>query len=226
MGEELRGNVSLGTPRPEGLRAVNEYIETPLRRQNERVNNRQPLPLVAVSASHLNNNKLDGSGKPSQLQQQHRSAVGVHCRQPAPTKQTPPAAPPLLPQPTAGGQNSQDSIICAECGKCRCDSCRSPRSPPSAWLCSDLCYCSVDSCVDYASCLCCVKGAMYHCSEEPSWADDPCSCSGSGWGTRWACLSIASLFLPCLWCYCPLRSAADACSRGYAACTHRGCTCS
>ncbi|XP_073998802.1 protein sprouty homolog 3-like [Rhodnius prolixus] len=222
MGEELRGNVSLGTPRPEGLRSVNEYIETPLRRQNERAG---PTPLVAVSASHLNNNKLDGGGK------QHRaSTVGVHCRQPAPIKQPPSSLPPLLPQSISGAGGVtpvlQDSIICAECGKCRCDSCRSPRSPPSAWLCSDLCYCSVDSCVDYASCLCCVKGAMYHCGEEPGWADDPCSCSGAGWGPRWACLSIASLILPCLWCYCPLRSAADACSRGYAACTHRGCTCS
>jgi len=64
--------------------------------------------------------------------------------------------------------------------------------------------------VDYATCMCCVKGLFYHCTKdsdcEGSIADDPCSCSGplKSCLPRWGCLAIFSLFLPCLWCYPPI----------------------
>ena len=69
------------------------------------------------------------------------------------------------------GGKGGDSIICSECNRCRCQSCRTPRPLPSKWLCGDKCLCSAESCVDYVSCLCCVKGLFYHCG--PATEDDP-----------------------------------------------------
>lgn len=69
-----------------------------------------------------------------------------------------------------GGKGGADSIICSECNRCRCQSCRTPRPLPSKWLCGDKCLCSAESCVDYVSCLCCVKGLFYHCG--PATEDD------------------------------------------------------
>uniref|UniRef100_A0A0A9WZP1 Protein sprouty 2 n=1 Tax=Lygus hesperus TaxID=30085 RepID=A0A0A9WZP1_LYGHE len=132
---------------------------------------------------------------------------------------------PALVSPLVSPPTPSESIICPDCGRCRCASCRSPPDPPSAWLCSDLCYVSPDSCVDYASCLCCVRGIMYHCSPDEEWSRDPCSCSSTHWLKRWACLGLTSLFLPCLCCYCPLKTCSDSCTSAYAACSHRGCSC-
>lgn len=64
--------------------------------------------------------------------------------------------------------------------------------------------------VDYATCMCCVKGLFYHCTKdsdcEGNIADDPCSCSGplKSCLPRWGCLAVLSIFLPCLWCYLPI----------------------
>jgi len=71
--------------------------------------------------------------------------------------------------PSGGGcdavrMKSDDSIICPQCERCRCLACRTPRPLPSRWICSDKCLCSADACVDYVSCLCCVKALFYHCS--------------------------------------------------------------
>ena len=72
-----------------------------------------------------------------------------------------------------GGGGGNDSIICSECNRCRCQSCRTPRPLPSKWLCGDKCLCSADSCVDYVSCLCCVKGLFYHCGPPTEDDQDP-----------------------------------------------------
>ncbi|XP_014281597.1 protein sprouty homolog 3 [Halyomorpha halys] len=175
-------------------------------RTGRRVSLSEPRP----EAARVHNEYLEAPLPPCHHENNNK-------KPPATLHQPKKSGPPPPPPP--------DSIICSECGKCRCESCREPRRPPSAWLCSDFCYCSVDSCVDYTSCLCCVKGLLYHCGPREDWADDPCSCTGSRWLARWSCLGLASLFLPCLCCYCPLRACADACESGYAACTHRGCTC-
>lgn len=72
-----------------------------------------------------------------------------------------------------------------------------------------LCGVEAEELIDYASCMCCVKGIFYHCTkdscDEGQLADEPCSCSGplSSCAPRWGCLAILSLFLPCLWCYLP-----------------------
>ena len=70
--------------------------------------------------------------------------------------------------------------------------------------------CTAESCVDNVTCLCCVKCLFYHYHSSPaddeSWVDFPCSCAPSrGRLTRWACLVLLSLLLPCLICYWPLR---------------------
>lgn len=176
-------------------------------RTGRRVSLSEPRP----EAARVHNEYLEAPLSPCRHDNNNK-------KPPATLSQPKKSGPPPPPPPDS-------SIICSECGKCRCESCREPRRPPSAWLCSDFCYCSVDTCVDYTSCLCCVKGLLYHCGPREDWADDPCSCTGSRWLARWSCLGLASLFLPCLCCYCPLRACADACESGYAACTHRGCTC-
>lgn len=72
-----------------------------------------------------------------------------------------------------------------------------------------LCGVEADEIIDYATCMCCVKGVFYHCTkdsyDEGQLADEPCSCAGpvSSCAPRWGCLAILSLFIPCLWCYLP-----------------------
>lgn len=72
-----------------------------------------------------------------------------------------------------------------------------------------LCGVEADELIDYASCMCCVKGIFYHCTkgsyDEGQLAEEPCSCAGpvSSCAPRWGCLAILSLFIPCLWCYLP-----------------------
>jgi protein sprouty family protein 2 len=77
---------------------------------------------------------------------------------------------------------------------------------------SKTCFCGIDTdeVVDYATCMCCVKGLFYHCTkdseDEGRIADDPCSCSGplKTCIPRWGCLAVLSVFLPCLWCFLPI----------------------
>lgn len=72
-----------------------------------------------------------------------------------------------------------------------------------------LCGVEADEMIDYATCMCCVKGVFYHSTkdsyDEGQLADEPCSCAGpvSSCAPRWGCLAILSLFIPCLWCYLP-----------------------
>lgn len=130
---------------------------------------------------------------------------------------------------SAASATDQCSIICRECGQCRCDACRQPRPVPSFWLCHNLCLCSTQSCVDVGSCLCCVKGLMYHCAsrdgDDDTCADEPCSCGPHRRLGRWTCLALTSLALPCLCCYWPLKGCASTAESCYERCTARGCRC-
>ncbi|KAM0729646.1 Protein sprouty [Formica fusca] len=132
------------------------------------------------------------------------------------------------------------SIICDFCGKCRCESCREPPPLPSKWLCDNTCLCSAETVLDYASCLCCVKGLFYHCVDggsgggvasgmddeiTMSCADEPCSCTGNRRASRWACLSFLTLLMPCLLCYWPLRGCVTLCESCYARHAAQGCRC-
>ncbi|KAG2463687.1 protein sprouty homolog 3 [Polypterus senegalus] len=123
---------------------------------------------------------------------------------------------------------SQHQLICEHCGKCKCEECCAPRTLPSCWVCDQRCLCSLESIVEYGTCLCCVKGIFYHCSsdDEDNCADQPCSCSQGHACSRWAAMSVLSIFLPCLCCYLPAKGCLTICQRSYDRMQRPGCRCS
>ncbi|CRK90353.1 CLUMA_CG004025, isoform A [Clunio marinus] len=127
-----------------------------------------------------------------------------------------------------------NSITCPQCNRCRCEKCQTPRPLPSKWICNDNCLCSAETIIDSASCLCCVKALFYHCSkdhetdfESPTirCAENPCSCVPYKRASRWGCLSVLSLLLPCLCCYWPMRGCVSLCASCYAKHRRHGCRC-
>ncbi|XP_043913681.1 protein sprouty homolog 3 [Protopterus annectens] len=119
-------------------------------------------------------------------------------------------------------------FICEQCGKCKCNDCTAMQSLPSCWLCNQRCLCSLESIIDYATCLCCIKGLFYHCStdDEDNCADEPCSCTHGGhYCTRWAAMSLLSLFMPCLCCYPPAKGCLKLCHKCYDGIKRPGCRC-
>lgn len=200
--------VSLLQPRPDVQRRVNEYVETPLR------------PICLEEKTTV---KEGGS---------LRTSRGVVTTQPGHHHHQTFKKSPDSGSGRGGGVSADSdrcSIICRECGRCRCEACRQPRPMPSFWLCHNFCLCSAETCVDYGSCLCCVKGLMYHCAsrdgDDDTCADDPCSCGPHRRLGRWSCLALTSLALPCLCCYWPLRGLASGLEHCYSSCDSRGCRC-
>lgn len=136
---------------------------------------------------------------------------------------------------TGNSANNQlNSITCPQCNRCRCEECQRPRQLPSKWICDDNCYCSAETMIDYASCLCCVKALFYHCSKDHELdcenetircAEDPCSCVPYKRVSRWGCLSVLSLFLPCLCLFLPMRGCVYLCAKCYAKFSKHGCRC-
>uniref|UniRef100_A0A8D2DZS0 Protein sprouty homolog 2 n=1 Tax=Sciurus vulgaris TaxID=55149 RepID=A0A8D2DZS0_SCIVU len=116
---------------------------------------------------------------------------------------------------------------CADCGKCKCRECTRPRALPSRWICRQRCLCSAQAVVDYASCVCCVKGLFYHCSDddEDTCADRPCACGQARCCARWSAMGVLSLFLPCLWCYLPAKGCLKLCQGCYDRANRPGCRC-
>ncbi|KAF3857223.1 hypothetical protein F7725_009082 [Dissostichus mawsoni] len=128
------------------------------------------------------------------------------------------------------GSNKNKSIHtnkCEDCGRCCCPECRRPRVLPSCWMCSRRCVCSLQSAVEYGTCVCCVKGLFYHCSsdDEDTCADKPFSCSQSHCCVRWTTVSLFSLLFPCLLCYLPAKGCVGACQSCYDRSTRPGCRC-
>lgn len=127
-----------------------------------------------------------------------------------------------------------NSITCPQCNRCRCEECQRPRQLPYKWICNDNFLCSAETIIDYASCLCCVKGLYYHCAKDHEidcdsdtiqCAEDPCSCAPYKRASRWGCLSALSLLLPCLLCYWPMRGCVSLCAKCYAKHSRHGCRC-
>ncbi|GBP48212.1 Protein sprouty [Eumeta japonica] len=151
-------------------------------------------------------------------------------RPPAPPPH--PAAHPLKPvtaQPSAAALDKRraplpDSIVCEACGRCRCEQCARPRPLPERWVCGS-CLCSAEACVDYASCMCCVKALFYHCGSGEEEAGEPCACGGARAAARLGCVGALALALPCLFLYWPLRGCAAAGAALYARCRRAGCRC-
>ena len=238
------GEVTLAVPRPDGDRVVNEYVETPFRpilvQNQERVSGEgQKCPKTErrlqqqqqKAAQYHNRHHRNPHRKQNHLLQSAAPVGNAITKQPMSFTKEPSNA--LSP----GSPNSRDpaglSIMCDFCGRCRCESCREPPPLPSRWLCDNSCFCSAETALDYASCLCCVKGLFYHCadsgsgveSESGSCADEPCSCTGSRKTARWACLGALTLVLPCLLCYWPFKGCVAVCEACYARHAAQGCRC-
>nr|XP_042908544.1 sprouty-related, EVH1 domain-containing protein 2 isoform X2 [Parasteatoda tepidariorum] len=78
------------------------------------------------------------------------------------------------------------------------------------------------SCINHATCLSCAQCMLYHCMSdaEGDFHHHPCSCDSSDdhCRRRWTGLALLSIFVPCLWCYLPLR----ACHRCGVSCGYCG----
>lgn len=118
-------------------------------------------------------------------------------------------------------------FICEQCGKCKCRECTAPKTLPSCLACNKQCLCSVESAVEYGTCMCLVKGIFYHCSndDEDSCADNPCSCTHSHCCSRFLFMGLMSLFLPCLLCYLPAKGCIKLCQGCYDRLNRPGCRC-
>ncbi|XP_045479205.1 protein sprouty [Harmonia axyridis] len=194
--------VTLTAPRPDNERVTNEYVETPFRATPP---SPPPTPPRAPRPRRLD---------------------------------IPPPLPPITKQPPTSLSFQKEraeqcmqstSIICSECGRCRCASCQRPRPLPEKWVCGN-CLVSADTIIDYTSCLCCVKGLFYHCSETDggagdSCADNPCGCGPNKRAARWGCLGALACVLPCLWLYWPLRGCKRVVEVCYAQHSRSGCRC-
>ncbi|XP_055062138.1 protein sprouty homolog 2 [Misgurnus anguillicaudatus] len=133
---------------------------------------------------------------------------------------------PLTVVPAKAG-DGKHSNRCEDCGRCKCKECTCPRTLPSCWMCGRRCLCSATTAMDYVTCVCCVKGLFYHCSndDEDMCTDKPFSCSQSHCCIRWSAISVLALFLPCLLCYLPVKGCVAMCQACYD-CTNRpGCRC-
>ncbi|KAI4462565.1 sprouty [Holotrichia oblita] len=206
--------VTLTAPRPESERSTNEYVENPFVSRGGNAATVE-VPLAAHQQP---------PSSATALQRPQRLVI-------------PP--PPVTKQPTVSFRKEQHqqqpgectarrSIMCPECGRCRCDSCQQPRPLPECWICNNNYLCSADAIIDYASCLCCVKGVFYHCSESDggeSCANDPCGCGPERRAARWGCLTVLSCVLPCLLLYWPLQCGKKSVEACYSRHSRQGCRC-
>ncbi|XP_076385495.1 sprouty signaling antagonist, partial [Megachile rotundata] len=254
------GEVSLTVPRPDGERTINEYVEAPFkhcanhqeRRFDEDKRGVGDCPKIdrrhrqkgaadaAVAATHrlhasraqafraLNASATNAAASANSVNVSTTNAV---TKQPVSFTKEPANSLASRTYDPAGL-----SIMCNFCGRCRCESCREPPPLPSKWLCDNKCFCSADTILDYASCLCCVKGLFYHCTDGSSangidgeaagsCADEPCSCTGNKRASRWACLGALTLVMPCLLCYWPFKGCVALCELCYARHAAQGCRC-
>lgn len=68
---------------------------------------------------------------------------------------------------------------------------------------------NVDKCIEVVTCVWCTRALIYHCmSDADGEFGHPCVCDTSDESNckKWTALSILSLFVPCLWCYWPLKA--------------------
>ncbi|XP_025075292.1 protein sprouty homolog 2 [Pogonomyrmex barbatus] len=270
------GEVSLATPRPDGERTINEYVEAPFK--HSRCNQERRLDAENKTAGdpktdrrhhhhhhHHHRHHRDHHDDAATVVPTHRARGRARNQSLRGFSGTTTGGSPVAASTTAAaaanavtkqpvsftkepantlGARTYDpaglSIICDFCGRCRCESCREPPPLPSKWLCDNTCLCSAETVLDYASCLCCVKGLFYHCVDggsgggvassmddeaATSCADEPCSCTGNRTVSRWACLGALALVMPCLLCYWPLHGCVTLCEACYVRHAAQGCRC-
>ena len=181
--------ISLTSPRNVANRTQNLYVDTPLKGASTCVGGK-PLRHCSSAPGGI---KTSGGATVGRSRPLQHHSISVITAQPACPKK------PVLPEPSVKQQqppvlastNSSDSIICVVCGRCRCNACATPKPLPQTWLCDNSCLCSASSVVDTVTCMCCVKGAWYHCGErldkdsdqdgDTHWMDSPCSCHHNKW---------------------------------------------
>jgi len=218
-------HITLTNPRT--VRSQNVYVDTPIKGVVAAAAASPASPLAAAAVVKRPRTLIT-----KQSSHPHPASSTVINHQPQGTCKKI-FADPAPPLPIAA-TSPTDSIICGECGRCRCAACRSARALPSTWLCHNACLCSAETVLDVVSCMCCVKAGMYHCAEglvkdpdtrDETWIDKPCSCSGNKWWLRWSCLAMLSVPLPCLFCYPLLKGGIKLAERCYQAATTQGCQC-
>lgn len=183
--------VSLEVPRPDVERIANEYVETPFRpavkptatdahqikpsnhqrssckqqqqHQQQKSNKNSSRSSASTSSSTIitTNQRHRGGQQLDELRSGRFTTTAI-TKQPLSFTKEPSGLLSSNGSDTPGGNLS---IMCDDCGRCRCESCREPPPLPSRWVCDNSCLCSPESVIDYASCLCCVKGVFYHCAD-------------------------------------------------------------
>lgn len=237
----LTASVSLTAPRPEPDRAQNLYVDAPrpllLPQKTAASGGKTAAVFSAVNGGSkkqlLLQLRSSSSFPPTVIISQPQTQTVVTKKR---TNQSLSEQQQITATETATAAQQTPSIICQDCGRCRCAACRTPRKLPKTWLCGGTCLCSTAAVVDVLSCMCCVKGLFYHCASnfedvdadslEVEAAANPCSCTSPHLVARWGCLAAIVPFLPCLLTYPVLKTAAKATEAVYAKCTASGCRCS
>lgn len=251
------GEVSLTVPRPDGERTINEYVEAPFKHcwnQDRRLDEeKRGGDCPKIDRRHQRQKGSDVAATHHRLhaartRQAFRGGANAAATNAVASTANSGSANAVTKQPVSFTKEPTNnlasrtydpaglSIMCNFCGRCRCESCREPPPLPSKWLCDNKCFCSADTILDYASCLCCVKGLFYHCVDgggaggidgeaAGSCADEPCSCTGNRRASRWACLTALTLVMPCLLCYWPFKGCVALCELCYARHAAQGCRC-
>lgn len=231
--------VSLTAPRAETDRETNLYTEAP----QKVLPQHQQTPLLSV----IQNQPVTGDGSPAAITAATLkkvagcSALGTAGGLGLTISELDDLV--ILSEPSKSSSSvlSSESIFCQSCGKCKCEACCRPRKLPQKWLCQGTFLCSKNTVVDTLSCMCCVKGLIYHCTkdmeddecEEAAEAanssadivDQPCSCQGPHVKAKWAVMTMLLPVLPCLLTYPLLGACAQCTEHVYAEVTASGCQC-
>ncbi|XP_028668600.1 protein sprouty homolog 4 [Erpetoichthys calabaricus] len=185
----------------------------------------RPSSISSSSSTSSDQRLLDHAAPPPVADNSSSSSTRTLSMQPQPLSSKPMDLKTTVTQVTKKGHQ----LCCEECGKCKCTECTLPRTLPSCWVCNQEYVCSAQSLVDYATCMCLVKGIFYHCTkdddDEGSCADRPCSCSHSNCCARWSFMGALSLVLPCLMCYVPAVGCMKLSQKCYDSANRPGCRC-
>ena len=193
MPEILRSPIRLTEPRPDEVRNENHYIDSPAKLHDN--NN--------TTVNHARNNVKKVKNPHSKQQQQQLESDPLSEIQP--------------------NDESAPSIICADCGKCKCLACQKPRPLPETWICDKTVRVSADSVVDCVTCMSVARAVRYHCG---STAEDDSGETDKRWNVKEIlCLGLASICLPCLCCYWPLKLCSRAVGKVYSEATSNSCHC-
>lgn len=189
--------VSLTSPRPEPEREKNLYTEAPKKVLLQ--------PLAASEAA---------SAAAALPQKSHISSTVIKPSQKEVSKTT-----------TEDSGLLMETIFCQDCGKCKCQACVRPRKLPQKWLCGGTCLASQRTVVDSLSCMCCVKGILYHCTKDQVDDGEPAEVNPCTTSRGWLAMALLWPVLPCLLAYPALNMCAKMTEAVYAKCTASGCQC-